>query len=134
MSIALTIVLSRWEWKDVWVVDASQSHGNCDPDGWYYGTSFESVLAKLLTMSASGQCTSTCLVRRRRWIRFRQATSEEAILSFSNNITQYKEAKLRHEHLLRIYESDYKIIDSYEIDYLSFFKVFFGFYLICNFP
>jgi hypothetical protein len=65
-------------WTTNWTVDTSFSYGSTDPEGWAYGSSFDSLLEAIQANRSSGAKTTTSMVRRRRYIRLRSCVSAEA--------------------------------------------------------
>jgi hypothetical protein len=45
-------------------------------EGWCYALTFDSLLANVLESRSVGEHTSSCLVRRKRWIRVRRSVCE----------------------------------------------------------
>lgn len=64
-----------WQWTSTWTIDKCQF---VDNDGWAYGPDFNSLQ---WPPKSSKSCTksATDVVRRRRWIRTRQKSSEQGI-------------------------------------------------------
>lgn len=69
-----------WRWASGWTIDKSQY---VDKDGWAYGPDFQN-LKWPPTSSRSSTKSAFDVVRRRRWVRRRQQTSNQGVNSFKN--------------------------------------------------
>jgi hypothetical protein len=69
-------LLEGWDWTDSWVVDKSQQFGDCDGDGWMYGSSLEKITESVLTLNTLGDGGSHSF-RKRRWKRTAECVAQD---------------------------------------------------------
>ena len=89
-------------------------YGTTDRYGWTYGTTFERLLDSLKNRKASGICTTTSLVRRRRWIRTRKCLSQTAKSSYINDIETLRAAYNRLDSAIHDKKEDLKRVLIFE--------------------
>mmetsp|Transcript_8422 Transcript_8422/g.12541 ORF Transcript_8422/g.12541 Transcript_8422/m.12541 type:complete len:796 (+) Transcript_8422:25-2412(+) len=109
-------VVSGWEWSGDWTIDTSHSFGPTDSEGWCYGVTFERLLAAIASNSTSAEDQSSCMVRRRRWIRERVCVSEEALAEHQEQVDYLLDARARMEEALRCRKEDFEMVSRYEAE------------------
>jgi hypothetical protein len=67
-------------------IDISGRFGNNDKEGWFYGSSFESLFESI-RRGKGGEESSTSVVRRRRWVRSKKCVSQELIEDFKQKFS-----------------------------------------------
>lgn len=77
-----------WQWISKWEIDLSDTYGNVDKEqGWGYAASFENLMENTKTRTLSGEVGRLSIVRRRRWIRYRECVTAESKKEFTERIS-----------------------------------------------
>ena len=77
-----------WQWISKWEIDLSDTYGNVDKEqGWGYAASFENLIECTKTKTLSGEVGRLSIVRRRRWIRYRECVTAESKKEFNERIS-----------------------------------------------
>lgn len=75
-----------WQWLSKWEIDFSGSYGNVDKEGWGYAASFENLIECTKNKCLTGDVGRLSIVRRRRWIRYRDCVTAESKKEFSERV------------------------------------------------
>lgn len=87
--LCVDAVPEGWEWLDDWAI-ARSGYGECDSDGWQYGTSFQAI--RTVGGSASPH---DCDKRQRRWVRRLKRKRDAKNASFDGDTNAGMERKRR---------------------------------------
>ena len=75
-----------WQWISSWEVDLTGSYGQVDKEGWGYAVSFENLIDNTKNKCLSGEVGRLSIVRRRRWIRYRECVTAESKKEFAERM------------------------------------------------
>ena len=103
-----------WEWATEWSVDIFGTFGAVDMDGWCYAVTWDGLNESIQENRSVGENSTSCLCRRRRWIRIRRCVSVEAS-SLVNDIVEEKlDVMVSLEKTLVDKTNDYENVMKYE--------------------
>lgn len=117
MNLITAIV--RWEWAGDWEVDHSKRYGECDAEGFMYGSSNDKLLESIRNKQTVGTTSSTSLVRRRCYIRPKICTSEAAREEHKKSIESYAATKSKLELSMKDKRQEMNAIVSFESSRVS---------------
>eukprot|EP01031_Cornospumella_fuschlensis_P042361 gene42361-51739_t len=103
-----------WKWSDDWALDTSMQYGTPDHEGWYYATSFDRLADAMRNSQATGIASATSTVRKRRWIRSLQCTSNELAGRMKDRMDRIVQIRVRIEASLKNKEECVKEVEKYE--------------------
>ena len=85
-ELPVAVLPPGWQWIIQWQVDKSHSYGSLDNDGWSYANTFENLIECTKNRCLSSEIGRLSVVRRRRWIRYRECVTTESKKEFTERI------------------------------------------------